>query len=208
MKICFGLTNWGLFSKAFQAENTRRLWSIKFIYRKKGRRKFFILFAEKLKDLRPEETYEIIAYFASVARITMDRSLFKKLNLYLSEEEIKEMHSGGLGIGAHGLSHNILNKISADEARKEISQSKSILTSLLNDNVDYFSYPDGKIGKADRYLVEIVKECGYKAAVTTNMGKNKDFNEYGVFGLKRVSGGQNFYDFRYYISKSYKADNG
>lgn len=160
-----------------------------------------ILFAESLKVLKKEWSDEIIGCLEKAAGVRLDEFLFRKLNLYLSSREIKEMSADGICVGSHTLSHCILNKVSTEIAESEMIQSKRILESITGRSVDYFSYPDGKIEEADLYLADMAKRCGYKAAVTTNFGLNRNLSYAGALTLKRVSGGQNFFDFRYNISK-------
>lgn len=71
-------------------------------------------------------------------------------------------------IGAHTHSHSNLNIETDDVVRKEIMSSKQILEKVLGHSIEHFSYP---FGIRNNRVVEIVKECGFKTAVTTGCGK-------------------------------------
>ncbi len=168
---------------------------------KQGKRRASIIFAESLKPLKKEHLDEIIGCLEKAAGVKLDEALFKALNLYLNAGDIKTMSADGVCIGAHTLSHCILNRVSPENAEREMVESKRILESITGRSVDYFSYPDGKIEETDRYLVDMAARCGYKAAVTTNFGLNRNLSCDDALALRRVCGGQNFLDFRYNISK-------
>lgn len=167
----------------------------------RNRRPGSILFAERLKALKPEDVNSIINYLAGASGIIFDRALFEKLGLYLTGEEIKQMHSDGIRIGSHGISHCILNKVAPDEAKKEMQESRAALEALIGDDIDCFSYPDGGITADDAYLIKLAGECGYKIAVTTNAVENSDFSDSGLLRLGRICGGQDFFSFRYNLSR-------
>lgn len=70
-------------------------------------------------------------------------------------------------IGSHTLSHPDLTLLTQTDQQKEIVDSKRILEDKLGIKVDYFAYPDGK---NDPISQQIVKDAGYKMAVTVDNG--------------------------------------
>ncbi len=98
-----------------------------------------------------------------------------KENVFLTPEQIKEMHFAGMTIGAHTHNHPILTSENDDVVLDEIRQSKVILEKILEQEVEYFSYPNGKYPKDfnDNHI-EIVKALGFKAALSTNWGALTD----------------------------------
>jgi len=79
--------------------------------------------------------------------------------LYLSQAQINEMQRAGMEIGSHTLTHPDLRKISINEQRKQIFDSK--------EDAITFCYPAGKYNSK---TVSLAKEAGYLAAVTTKIG--------------------------------------
>lgn len=100
---------------------------------------------------------------------------------YLTWDQVKEMEKYNISAGAHTRHHAYLPRLSLAEAKDEIEGSKRIIEDHLGHPIDYFCYPTGGFTKA---VEELVKEAGYKAAVTTNRGKGK-FN-LDMYALKRI----------------------
>jgi peptidoglycan/xylan/chitin deacetylase (PgdA/CDA1 family) len=84
---------------------------------------------------------------------------------HVSWEQVKEMAANPLvEILSHSVSHPLnINKQTDEEITKELVESKKILESKLGMPVNYFTYP---VGKNDDRVRRLVKEAGYKAALT------------------------------------------
>ena len=92
-------------------------------------------------------------------------------NLMMTSEQVVEMRHSGMSIGAHTVTHPILAKLEAFDVRKEISESKQSLESILEEEINLFAYPNGKPNlDFEPKDAAIVKELGFKAAVTTAWG--------------------------------------
>ncbi len=70
-------------------------------------------------------------------------------------------------IGAHTHGHQILTRVSADEARESIAHSRALLREWTGQAVDHFAYPSGAY---DSKLMRLVQELGFKSAMTTESG--------------------------------------
>jgi peptidoglycan/xylan/chitin deacetylase (PgdA/CDA1 family) len=91
--------------------------------------------------------------------------------LMMSSDEVRNLHRAGMQIGAHTVTHPILTKLTPDEARREIQDSRTYLESLLGERVSLFAYPNGKLD--DDYAechADLVREMGFDAAVSTDRG--------------------------------------
>lgn len=79
---------------------------------------------------------------------------------YITTEQLKEMSANPLvTIGSHGCTHRHLNKLTDDEARREIFESKHILESIINKKVDLIAYPFGDVGSRERIYAH---KAGYR----------------------------------------------
>lgn len=92
---------------------------------------------------------------------------------HLNDEQIAEMKKAGMEFGSHTLSHPDLTKINLDEARQQIFESKG--------EWSVFCYPAGRYDEA---IINLVKEAGYAAAVTTKIGIGRETSN--LFELPRV----------------------
>lgn len=95
-------------------------------------------------------------------------------DLMMTTHEVKAMRHAGMQIGAHTVSHPILARLTEEQARKEIGDSKIFLEQLLGERVGLFAYPNGKPG--EDYMpqsVEVVRYLGFDAAVSTEWGASR-----------------------------------
>ncbi len=73
-------------------------------------------------------------------------------------------------IGAHTLSHCNLAKCTSEAAEHEIAASRGNIEAKLNRPVMHFAYPYGDKGAATARDFAIVRQLGFKTAVTTRPG--------------------------------------
>ena len=93
------------------------------------------------------------------------------------------MSHGGIRFGSHTVSHPILSRVGRDRARRELEESKSMIEEQVGGSVDGFAYPNGT--PAD-YLPEtktLLRDSGYRFAVTTSPGANDAATD--AFELRR-----------------------
>jgi peptidoglycan/xylan/chitin deacetylase (PgdA/CDA1 family) len=91
--------------------------------------------------------------------------------LMMRPDQIRQLRTMNMGVGAHTETHPILTRIGSDAARNEIRRSKAWLEQLLDEAVDLFAYPNG-VPREDYTAehVEMVRACGFSAAVATAWG--------------------------------------
>jgi peptidoglycan/xylan/chitin deacetylase (PgdA/CDA1 family) len=103
-------------------------------------------------------------------------------------EQLKELKRAGFTIGSHSVAHSDLTKPLENETpgkylarlNKEIYRSKKIIDKKLNQDTIIFSYP---FGRQNKKVASMVKQAGYKIAVTVDRGSNPFFMD--PFLLKR-----------------------
>ena len=109
----------------------------------------------------------------------------KAPGLMLSWEEARAMNRAGIQFGSHTATHPILSRVDRDHARREIVESKRAIEEQLGAPVEGFAYPNGT--RAD-FLPEtkaLLREAGYRYAVTTIGGSNEP--EEDVYELRRAT---------------------
>lgn len=85
----------------------------------------------------------------------------------LTTTELKELIKDGWEIGSHTKTHADLTKLSDEDLKKEIVESKKELENELGITIKYISYPKGRYNK---HIEEIVKQAGYEMAFTMDDG--------------------------------------
>lgn len=107
-------------------------------------------------------------------------------NLMMTSNEVKLMHQSGMQIGAHTVNHPILARLSQEEARCEILESRKTLERILGEQVGLFAYPNGK--PSEDYSPEtaaLVRDLGFDAAVSTRWGVSS--GDVDLFELRRFT---------------------
>ena len=90
----------------------------------------------------------------------------------LTWDHVREMNEHGIRFGAHTLDHPILSRVSEDEARRQIRDSKARIESELGATITAFAYPNGRALDFDTGTKRILNEEGFRSAVTTVDGAN------------------------------------
>jgi len=86
----------------------------------------------------------------------------------MTAEELRILASRpGHAIGGHTTNHLALTRHGRDVKQREISGDKAALERALGQRVTLFSYPYGDV---DAETARVVREAGYRAAVTVEAG--------------------------------------
>ena len=104
-------------------------------------------------------------------------------DLMLSWDEIRIMHQNGITFGSHSCTHPILSKLSTEDVRSEVLESKDIIEKEVGTQVTAFAYPSGRAEDFDARTKGILKEEGYSCALTTIFGANQKAQD--PFELRR-----------------------
>lgn len=106
----------------------------------------------------------------------------------LTWDRVRSMREGNVKFGAHTMTHPILSRMSAEEARYEIFESKRRLEEILNEKVKHFAYPNGEMGDFNRDHEELVARAGFDSASSTILGLND--HESNRYALRRIYAGE------------------
>ena len=100
-------------------------------------------------------------------------------------------------IGAHTVNHPILAKCEPDVVRREISDGAQRIALHLGRRPEHFSYPVGDPTSAGQREFEIVRDIGFKTAVTTRPGVLFPEHRDHMLALPRLSINGDYQDQRY-----------
>ena len=91
--------------------------------------------------------------------------------LMMTRDQLRSLRRYGMSIGAHTVTHPILKAIDDVQAAREIADGKRDLEETLQERVKVFAYPNGVPDRDyDAGHVELVRELGFDAAVSTSWG--------------------------------------
>lgn len=86
---------------------------------------------------------------------------------YFDWEAARTLQQDGIDLGSHASSHRILPRLSVEEVRAEVSDSKARLEKELGRPVRSFAYPNGDYDDA---VAAAVRDAGFDLAFTTERG--------------------------------------
>lgn len=92
----------------------------------------------------------------------------------MTAADVQKVRSRGFEIGSHSRSHIRLRGLDAVTLQHEIGDSKKMLEDLLGEQIGTFAYPHGGRNDFDGRAADVVKEAGYRSAVTTFFGRHND----------------------------------
>lgn len=118
-----------------------------------------------VKYLEPVQRQAIVQQVQDWAEATLPNDLMMR------GDQLLTLRDARMQIGAHTVSHPILEKITDAQARLEIVASKDDLQARLDQPVTLFAYPNGKpdTDYCGRH-VAMVRDAGFVAAVSTATG--------------------------------------
>jgi len=111
-----------------------------------------------------------------------DRALDPTPRRILDGNEVRLLHSSGVEIGSHTMSHRRLTGLDDEQTERELIDSRKLLEDLLGSPVKSFAYPYGAYTKKAR---DFAQACGYSSAVSTMSGRNNARTD--RFLLRRVT---------------------
>ncbi len=127
-------------------------------------------------DLSAIQLAEMIGQLgeADISDLMMDEGMLKSLS---NTERVE--------IGAHGVDHKILTRVSTVAATAEVFESKKTLEKILFRTISGQAYPNGFYpDDFDDSHVKLVRDAGYEYAVSTNLG-SVGFGD-DLFRMKRI----------------------
>jgi len=127
------------------------------------------LVLQHLKRLHDDERRRMLDQFLETLAVT-DQKWFK--NLMLSWDDVHALRGLGFSIGAHTVNHPILSRVSTERAWTEIVGSRTMIESACGALPRAFAYPSGHPGDYTETVTRLVRDAGFKCAVTAHFGVN------------------------------------
>jgi peptidoglycan/xylan/chitin deacetylase (PgdA/CDA1 family) len=127
-------------------------------------------------------------FFRELQEAVEGKDLPEDTRRFLTWDEAREMLDGGMAIGAHTHAHPMLSKLSEDEQRRELAQSRTIISEKLGINVDAFAYPFGSPTAFTKTTERLAEETGFRVAFSY-YGNEANRRSVDRFNVKRVTVG-------------------
>jgi peptidoglycan/xylan/chitin deacetylase (PgdA/CDA1 family) len=94
------------------------------------------------------------------------------LRRFLDWEEAQEMIRGGMAIGSHTHSHQVLSQLEPEQQYEELSKSRAILKKQLGIEADMLAYPVGARTSFTKETQKAARDAGYRGAFSFYGGTN------------------------------------
>jgi peptidoglycan/xylan/chitin deacetylase (PgdA/CDA1 family) len=118
--------------------------------------------------LRPLAEHSRAELLGELERWSGSAPSVRSIDRALDADEARELAaSEAFTIGAHSLTHASLPRLSDDEKRREVNDSRAACEELLGASVTSFAYP---FGDRDRATERIVAASGFRHACATDPG--------------------------------------
>lgn len=145
-----------------------------------GFRNFYTTAFPVLSEHNFTATVFLIAGYCGKYNDWVGNSPFAARGRLMNWSEIRELAEKSIEFAAHSLTHPDLTRISADSAKLEIAESKTIIEDKTGREVTAFAYPYGTFNAP---VKQMARE-NYTIACTTNLGKVKRGDD--CFALERL----------------------
>ena len=115
---------------------------------------------------------------------------------YVSWDEARMLHEGGIEIGSHSMTHRSVARISDEQAREEILHSREILEARIGQPISAFAYPFGTRADYNESTSSIIRNAGYECAFTSQHGAISATSDAFTLPRIKVEGGENLWLFK------------
>lgn len=143
---------------------------------------------KKAKTLSDREKEGLIEQLSDQLGVDPDQGREKYT---MSWDQLKEMSSCGIEIGAHSVNHPIFSNVDSDRLRKEVGESKQLIEDNLEEEIITFGSPGRGIisrekrERFNRVLTGTIKEYGYRFSTLYKWGLVYE-NSFDPFGVERI----------------------
>jgi peptidoglycan/xylan/chitin deacetylase (PgdA/CDA1 family) len=90
----------------------------------------------------------------------------------LTWDQVRLMNANGIDFGGHTVTHPFLSKVAPEQAAWEVSECKRRIEEETQRPAEYFAYPNGRAEDFSPANKELLRNAGYRGAVTTIWGMN------------------------------------
>lgn len=153
------------------------------------------ILSAKMAALPEFEQRELIHELAKTYRLDLKQLC---LSVAMNWDEIRKLNQDPLcTIGAHTMNHFAVKKLTPEQCKFELEESKRIIARELGEPVNFFAYPYGDEPAAGPRDFKIGTEAGYEASVTTRKGVIFDGHKNHLQALPRVMVSGRYQKLRY-----------
>jgi len=122
-----------------------------------------------LRELPERDRQE---WLARILRHLDAPELGERKGKMLTWDQVRLMQSGGIDFGGHTVTHPFLSRMDPGQVAWEAAECKRRIEEELQQPVDFFAYPSGREPDFGMWNKSVIRQAGYRAAMTTIWGMN------------------------------------
>nr|WP_306266068.1 polysaccharide deacetylase family protein [Pararhizobium sp. IMCC3301] len=158
------------------------------------KRRAFTRLSSQFKMVPERQKQAKVQDFAAMHGLNVDALMN---NNFMNWQQLETLAESPLAtIGGHTLSHPILARLKASEARAEIVLGAERIEEKLGRFPEHFAYPYGGSDAVEKTMFDMVEQLGFATAVTTRGGILKGDGKEHLTALPRVSVNGHYQDIR------------
>jgi len=124
-----------------------------------------------LKMIPDADRAALVKEWAARFRTDIDPSIIE-LSHPITWDEIEAMSHAGIAFGSHTLTHPNLTQLTDEALRRELVESRRILSARIGQTVRTIAYPFGTPGTYDERVMRHAAQAGYELGVSYIAGTN------------------------------------
>ena len=136
---------------------------------------------ELFKRIPYERRGTFVKRLLALLEVEIDRVFLR--DFMLSWEEIRTMREVGHSFYSHSRSHPLLTNLEDAELKKEVLESRDVISEKLSVAGNIFCYPYGKKEAFDSRIIRFIKDNGFSGACSAIHGLNKKGDD--PYNIKR-----------------------
>ena len=143
----------------------RRFWMRTLDERLRANSELFALLRRVPEDERRQRLHAILRELAAP-------DAGSRRDMMLTWDQVRRMKQHGVDFGGHTVTHPFLSRLTRDQVSWEVSECKRRIEAELQAPVSHFAYPNGREEDFGPWNKDVLREAGYKAALSTIWGLN------------------------------------
>jgi peptidoglycan/xylan/chitin deacetylase (PgdA/CDA1 family) len=152
--------------------------------------------------LSPEERNTLLYKLAADAKILVSDAPKQPFHS-VTWPQLQEMHSEGLVVGSHTVTHPILSSLSRENLHYELATSASAIQQHLGAVPAGICYPNGRPEDISEAVIKAAELTGYTYGL---MGRSSKLNPARPFKIGRIAANKDFFYFKWTLARR-KQDN-
>jgi peptidoglycan/xylan/chitin deacetylase (PgdA/CDA1 family) len=122
-----------------------------------------------LRQMRADERHRCLEKI--LRQLDSPNAALRK-QMMLAWDDVRLMKNHGIDFGGHTVTHPYLSRLPADQVAWEVSECKRRIETELQSDVVHFAYPNGRNEDFTAGSKTVLRDAGYRTAVTTIWGLN------------------------------------